>query len=107
MIKIIEWTNTHKETITHQHAVKWVLAVWEHVKIGNKPKRQADVTDMFGNVQFAKFIDAIGDFAVCMNPDELTICFMYLQKLGIGMMHKTMNTLLDNTLRIMQNGLQT
>lgn len=62
---------------------------------------------MFGNDQFAKFIDAIGDYALAMNPDELTVCFMYLNKFGIGMKHKTMNTLLYTTLRIMQNGLQT
>lgn len=106
-LKIIEWTKTHKATITHQHAVKWVLAVWEHVKTGNKTKRQSDVSDMFDNEQFVKFIEAIGDYAPAMNPDELTICFMYLSKLGIGMLHKTMNTLLDTTLRIMKNGLQT
>lgn len=80
--------------------------MWEHVKIGSKPKRQADVADMLGNVQFAEFIDAIGDYALAMNPDELTICFMYLNKLGIGMLHKTMNTLLDTTLRVIQNGSQ-
>lgn len=96
----------HKAAITHQHAVKWVLAVWEHVKIGNKQKRQSDISDMFSNVQFAKFIDTIGEYADSMNPDELAICFMYLSKLGIKMSHKTMNTLLNTTLRIMQNGLQ-
>lgn len=84
-------------------AVKCVLCVWDKLKSSKRSISVLEISHL-SNPGFQLLLERIKNTCNEMNPDELTICFLYLNKCGLSMQDKTMQNLLNNCMKIMKDG---
>lgn len=97
--EIMKWIN-HRcsiEPLSQQQIVKAVLALWEHTKATN-------LDDHAESKDFQNFLQIIADQSANMSAEELSICLLYLSKMGVSMHDTCMHKLLQTILDLLKNG---
>lgn len=114
--QIFSFIDGNIEELTKQQAIRCVLVLWEYYK-SNGQRAQSPIpanatatttttttlpTDAKSRLTLditsescARLLQRIGHLTADLNPDELTICLLYLSKLGWDNHHPVMQQLLD------------
>lgn len=100
--QIFSFIDGNIEELTKQQAIRCVLVLWEYYKsdrvlvqpIATEAGDAKTPLDLSSD-SCARLLRRIGHLTGDLNPDELTICLLYLSKLGWNNHHPIMQQLLD------------
>lgn len=98
--QIFAFIDENCTTLTKQQAIRCVLVLWEHIKVdmyaGIRPvdadqQQRLDIS----SATCERLLQRLDVLHAEMTPDELTVCLLYLSKLGWDTRHPVLQQLLD------------